>query len=169
MAQLSACSSIPLSTAARLSQFNRDTAQALRPAEVALRVSVPRGFVIDPAKTYLAIGLQQHDEAAMRDFMLDLRLAHSGPGARSAGLLRGEVATTDFELVLNDHGRRKFREVQDRIARWQGGRTALNAGTDFSSRPEGASTVTLWIDLRLSNQDGFFPLIDGARVRLDGD
>lgn len=163
---ITACGSIPLGTIAKLSQFNRERALEVRPEDVALRVSVPRGLKIDPAKTYIVIHLEQTGDAAPREFKLALRQFHHGPGMRAGGLLRDDVPTTDFELVLTDEGRRTLAELQQILSNWRGGRMDLSAGTNFGTEPAQMKFVTLWMDLRLFRLEGYFPLIDGARLTV---
>lgn len=163
---LTACTSIPLSTIAKLSQFNRESAMAVKPDEVRMKVTVPKGFVVDPAKTNLVIVLKEEDKAEAINEKLDLRLLQSSPATKSAGMFRGDAAATEFEFTLSDKGQQQLRDIQSSLKREVRRTLSLSAGVDFTSKPPEAKSVTFWIDLQLSKLDGYFVLLDGARFDM---
>lgn len=163
---LTACTSIPLSTIAKLSQFNRESAMAVKPDEVRMKVTVPKGFVVDPAKTNLVIVLKEEDKAEAINEKLDLRLLQSSPATKSAGMFRGDAAATEYELTLSEKGQGQLRTIQNSLKREVRRTLSLSAGVDFASKPTDAKSVIFWIDLQLSKLDGYFVLVDGARVEL---
>ncbi len=161
-----ACTSIPLSTIAKLAQFNRESAMAVKPEDVRMKVIVPKGFVVDPAKTNLVIVLKEEDKAEAINEKLDLRLLQSAAVTRSAGMLRGDAEATEFELTLSEKGKQQFRDIQNSLKRQVRRTLSLSAGVDFAAKPADAKSVMFWIELQLSKLDGYFVLIDGARFDL---
>lgn len=165
---LASCTSIPLSTIAKFATFNRDSFMAVKPDEVRVKIAVPHGFAIDPSRTHIKVTLKEEgkEEAAI-DEALELRLLQSSPSMKRAGLFQGEIAVTEFELVLSDKGQRLLRKLQN-IPRSEAKRTlSISVTKDFLNhflkRPSTAQSITFWIEMQLSKLDGYFVLVDGAR------
>lgn len=168
---LASCTSIPLSTIAKFATFNRENFVALKPNDVRVKVTVPQGFVIDPSKIHIKVRLKEEaKEVADIDEALELRLLQSSPSMKDAGLFQGEMAVTEFELVLSDKGQQLMRSIQ-KTPRTEAKRTlSISVSKDFLNhflkRPPAAQSITFWIEMQLSKLDGYFVLVDGAKFDL---
>ncbi len=163
---LSACASIPLSTALRLSTLDEKTLHQLDPAGVGVRVSVPRGNVVDVSGTRLKLELHPQGEPALVADM-QLRLLGTAEGKRSTGLFSADVPVTTYERVLTPDGVRQLRELQAQMLK-AAGPVKFNFSVDisFSKFAPGIQEMTFWSDLKLRSTDAYMPLIDGAKLKF---
>lgn len=163
---LSACASIPLSTALRLSTLDEKTLHQLDPAGVGVRLSVPRGNVVDVPGTRLKLELQPQGEPALVADM-QLRLLGTTEEKRSTGLFSADVPVTTYELALTQDGARQLREFQAQMLKGTDPvKFSFSVNTAFSAFAPDIQEMTFWSDLKLRSNDAYMPLIDGAKVKF---
>lgn len=163
---LSACASIPLSTALRLSSLDEKALHQLDPAGIGVRVSVPRGNEVDVVGTRLKLELQPEGEPALVADM-QLRLLGTTEEERSVGLFSAKVPVTTYELALTQEGARQLRQVQAQMLKGTGPvKVDFSVNTPFSKMVPGTRGMTFWSDLKLRSSDAYMPLIDGAKLKF---
>ena len=142
---LASCASVPLSTLMRMSSFSEEKFVGLRPDDIGIRIRLPEGFSLDVANSRLAIEV-----------------------ASNAGVHTGtfELEQTEYELRLTAASKDRFRDLQAFVAKAKVEDIAIRVMPKLASKPEGASSVAVWIDLRLTRAEGYFALVDGASISL---
>lgn len=142
---VASCASVPFSTLMRMSSFSEEKFVGLRPDDIGVRIRLPEGFSLDVANSRLAIEV-----------------------ASNAGVHTGtfELEQTEYELRLTAQSKERFRQLQAFVARAKVEDIAIRVMPKLASRPAGASSVAVWIDLRLTREEGYFALVDGASISL---
>ncbi|MGH8052927.1 MAG: hypothetical protein ACREP4_03240 [Stenotrophomonas sp.] len=163
---VSACASIPLSTALRFSSFDEKALHQLDPAAVRVKVSVPRGNEVDIGGTRLKLELQSEGEP-LNVADMPLRLLGTTEGKRSAGMFSADIPVTTYELALAPEGAHRLRELQRQMLHGTGPvRFEFSVNTKFSKMVPGLQEMTFWVDLKLRSTDAYMPLLDGAKVKF---
>lgn len=167
VALLGGCASIPLSTAMRLSSLDEKTLVQLVPADIRVRLSVPRGNELDVEHARLKLELQPNGAAPVTADMR-LRLLGSSGEPRSVGMFRAAVPVTTYELALAPEGAGRLRELQrDLMAMKSSGlKYSFSVDAPFSTLPPDTQEVRFWVDLKLRAAEAYMPLIDGATIRF---
>jgi hypothetical protein len=162
---LSACASVPLSTIARMSTFDERDFAALDGKDVRVKITLPEGFALDVAKSWLSIEIQSAagTHKSLFDLVQEQTQATTIPGGLFADDQRGML----YELRLSAAAAGKVRELQSFIARAKADDISIRVVPRLSAAPRTANHVNVWIDLLLSPQDGYFRLVDGAEISLD--
>ena len=161
---LHACASVPLSTMARMSTFDEQKFAAVRAEEVGVRIRVPKGFELDVAKSGLAITLAS--KAGVHESRFDLEQVGLRDVEVDAGWLSGAEPGVEYELRLRGPSQDRFRELQAFVAKARADDILIRVMPKLASSPADATAVTVWIDLRLSEAEGYFALVDGAAIEL---
>ncbi len=164
---LCACASIPLSTALRLSSLDERALVQLEPADIRIKVAVPRGNALKPEETRLVLQLQP-DGGAVQVATMPARLLGSSKGERRAGFLSPAVAVTTYELALSTEGAAQLRELQRDVMRLrsESGKVDISVNTSFSKIAEGTKEMRFWVDIKLRSNDAYMTLFDGAEVKF---
>ena len=165
---LSGCASIPLSTAWRMSKFTPATLAQLDPAQVRVKVSVPEGFEVDLAATELTVELSDDTGPDLSE-RLSLTSLQTLRETRPAGIFSADVPVTSHVLALSPDGVRQLREVQQRFLSGASGSYTFGVQARFAQVPQDVREITFWADLKLALDEPFFPLIDGATIKVDWD
>lgn len=165
MALSCACASIPLTTAMRLSSLDEKTLVQLEPADVRVRLAVPRGNEVDVQRARLKLEIQPEDASAMVADM-PLRLLGVRNAQRSAGMFRADVPVLTYELALAPEGAHSLRALQRNVMAMKSSkaRIGFSVNTPFSRVTPGMREMQFWVDLKLRAGDDYLPLIDGAKV-----
>jgi len=150
---LASCASVPLSTLMRMSSFSEEKFAGLRPDDIGIKVRLPEGFALDVAHSRLAIEVASNAGTHTAAFDLE----QTGLQSRAGG---------EYELQLTAEARDRFRQLQAFVAKAQVEDIAIRVMPKLASKPERASSVAVWIDLRLAQEDGYFALVDGASISL---
>jgi hypothetical protein len=161
---LASCASIPLSTIARMSHFDESDFATLDANAVRIRIALPQGFELDAANSRLRVKLVSGTREREDRFDLEAELVE--PGTRGGGLFSAPVPCTVHVLRLTGPSRKTFGELQAFATEGRIDVIDIGVRPAFAAMPEGATSVTVWIDLLLSPSDGWFTLMDGARVEL---
>lgn len=164
---LSACASIPLSTALRLSSLDERALVQLDPAGIRVKVAIPRGNILNPEATRLTLQLQPEGQAA-RVATMPLRLMGSTQGERSPGVLSRNIAVTTYELALTAEGASQLRSLQREVlnSRADRGKVELSVNTSFSEFAPGTKEMLFWVDVKLRSNDAYLTLFDAAKLKF---
>lgn len=150
---VASCASVPLSTWMRMSSFSEEKFVGLRPADIGIRIRFPEGFQLDVASSRLAIEVASNAGVHTATFDLQQTTWQSRPGE-------------EYELQLTAESRDRFRHLQVFVAQAKVEDIAIRVMPKLAFRPERASSVVVWIDLRLSQEEGYFALVKGASISL---
>lgn len=161
---LASCASIPLSTMARMSHFDESDFAALDASAVRIRIALPQSFELDADKSRLRVKVVSGTREREDQFALEPELVE--PDTRGGGLFSAPVPCTVYVLRLAEPSRKSFQELQAFALEGRVEEIDIVVRPAFAAIPEGATAVTVWIDLLLSPVDGWFTLMDAARIEL---
>jgi len=159
-----ACASVPLATMVRMSSFDARDFSGLIAGEVGVRIRIPRGFGLDAANSWL--GVEVTSTAGVHNARFQLDQVKLQVAALPGGFFSGPKPGMEYELRLSDSSAGAFRDLQEFVSRGKAEDINIRVVPKLSSSPEGATSVAVWIDLRLSGKEGYFPLVDGASIPL---
>ena len=162
---LAGCASVPLSTMVRMSTFDPQDFVALDPEVLRVRVTLPRDFALDAGSSWL--GVELNSPAGVHSGEFKLAQEASQPSLVSAGLFAGETPATAYTLKLADASRAEFRRLQAFVAQGKPEDVTIRVVPILSSYPPDVPSTRVWIDLRLTQAQGYFTLLDGATLPLD--
>jgi len=149
---------------ARLSAFDaRDFAQ-LHADEIGMKIRIPRGFELDVTNSWL--GIEVASRAGVQDTRLELDPVQAHAIELPAGLLSRSGPGMEHEFRLTEASKQRFKQLQAFLSRGKAEDVNIRVVPKLASAPATASAVTVWIDLRLSQRDGYFALVDGASIPL---
>lgn len=160
------CASIPLSTMLGMSNMSPRSLAQVDPEEIRVRLSVPQGFEVDPARTRLEFSIR--NPSVDHSSQLGVRVLAATEGERPGGFLEPDLAVTTYLLALTPEGRDEFRALQRVLLQAEHGTFQAGFHAKFAKRPPGAREVTFWVDLKLSDTEPFMPLLEAARVEFEG-
>jgi hypothetical protein len=163
---LAGCMSVPLSTIVRMSTFDEQDFLALDPDVVRVRIKLPQGFDLNPATSSLQVKLTSEAGDHFGEFKL--QQVTSGRVQLANGIFAGDASGTEYTLKLAQQSKKEFRDLQGFVKKGRPGEVVLGVAPRLSSFPPTAETVNVWIDLLLSQGQGFFTLLDGAEVPMEG-
>ena len=150
---LASCASVPLSTLLRMSSFSEKKFVGLQPDEIGIKIRLPEGFALDVANSRLAIEVASNAGVHTAAFDLEQTGLQLRPGV-------------EYELQLTAQSRERFRRLQAFVAQAKVEDIAIRVMPKLASKPERARSVAVWIDLRLTQKEGYFALVDGASISL---
>jgi hypothetical protein len=75
---------------------------------------------------------------------------------------------TEYTLKLAAQSKEEFRKLQSFVSKGRPGQVTIVIVPILSSYPKEAATTNVWIDLLLSTDRGFFTLVEGAQVPMEG-
>lgn len=162
---LGACTSIPLSTAMKLSTRKETDFASLDPREIRVRVAVPKGYTWDAEGAQLEAEVDAGARTWSKAF--GLSQISQETGVRRSGLFDEGAEVSVTTLRLADRSISSFRELQNLIGGRKADRIRLGVKLAMLTAPSEARSVRVWIEAMVSPQEGYFTLIDGAIVRLD--
>lgn len=160
------CASIPLSTAFRLSKLDTRALAQIDPNEVRVRLSVPVGYELDLARSRLTFALTE-TSGKSHSAEMTLKRLQTTRERRPGGWFSADVPVSTHLLALSPEGVRQLREVQQIALSDQVRDFRFSVQSKFSRIPADAQEITFWADLKLSPNDPFMPLIDGARIKFE--
>lgn len=160
------CASIPLSTMMSMSSMSPRSLAQVDPAQVRVRLSVPKGFEVDVPASHLTFSLENPSVA--RSSQLDLRALSVAKDVRPGGFLAPDLPVTTYLLTLTPEGQAELRSLQQVLLGMEHGTFQFGFKTDFAKRPPGARQIVFWVDLKLSDSEPFMPLLDRAEVEFEG-
>jgi hypothetical protein len=162
---LGSCVSVPLSTMVRMSTFDERDFAALDPEVLRVRITLPQGFGLDVKRSWLGVELTSAAGTHQATFELDPERIQTAEIA--GGFFADTRSGTAYVLRLSAPSKAKFRDLQSFVAKGRSDQITIRVVPRLSSSPKDADGVTVWIDLRLSQADGYFTLVDAATIELD--
>lgn len=161
---LSACASVPLSTMARMATFDERDFAALNADEVRVKITVPEEFGIDAKRSRLDVEVTLSDRLHVGAF--ELEEEHNEPRTISGGIFSKPTEGTAFVLRLSEPSRQKFRDLQRLVRLGQTDNIKLNVAAVLSAAPAEATGVTFWVDVLLSQRQGYFALLNAVTMPI---
>ena len=161
---ISSCSSVPLSTMARMSTFDARDFAALNPDELRVKVFLPAGFRLNTGASWM--GIDVISSSGQHQTVFELREDSVQSIEVSKGLFSEPDQATSYLLRLSPSSRAKFNELQLFVSKATVDDMSIRVVPKLASRPESATSVTVSIELQLSKSQGFFTLVDSAQVAL---
>lgn len=162
---ISSCVSVPLSTIVRMSTFDERDFAKLDAAVVRVKITLPEGFGLNVEKSRLGIDLKS--AAGVHNSAFELDQEHVQATEISGGVFSPAEQGTAYILRLSAPSKTKFRDLQGFVSRGRADEIIIQVAPRLSSSPKNAVSVKVWIELLLSEAQGFFTLVDGASIPLD--
>ncbi|ASP37625.1 hypothetical protein CHH28_02595 [Bacterioplanes sanyensis] len=161
---ISACTSVPLSTMAKLSTFDWQDFNALQAGDIQVKITVPQGFELNIERSWLGFELSsEHNHHSGR---FDLQRLSTQASVIDGGLFGSDIAATTYRLQLQPESRPAFTELQAYLRQHKADNVMIRVVPKIKRYPANAEFVSVWIDLQLSSQEGFFTLVDGSQLSL---
>jgi len=162
---LQGCASVPLSTMVRMSSFSERDFSGLSADEVGVKIRIPSGFTLDVASSWL--GIEVASKAGVHNARFELDQVKLQAVELPGGFFSGSRPGKEYELRLSSSSAAAFRGLQEFVSRGKAEDINIRVVPKLSSSPEEATSVAVWIDLRLSEREGYFPLVDGTSIPLE--
>lgn len=162
---MSGCVSVPLSTIVRMSTFDERDFVQLNPDVVRVRIKLPQGFTLNAGKSSLGVNITSAAGVHYGEFKLDQEMAERTQ--LSKGMFSEETPGTAYTLRLSAASRKEFRKLQAFVSRGHPGEIVIAVAPRLSSFPKDVASVNVWIDLLLSESQGYFTLVDAAEIPLE--
>lgn len=159
---LGACASVPLSTMARMATFDERGFATLNADEVRVKITVPEGFGIDAKRSRLDVEVTSSVRSYVGAF--ELEEERNEPRTIPGGIFSEPTEGTAFVLRLSGPSRQKFRDLQRFVKPSQTDKIKLNVAAVLSTAPAEATEVTFWVDVLLSQRQGYFVLLDAVTM-----
>ena len=161
---LASCASVPLSTVMRMAPFSEEKFIGLRPDDIGIRIRFSDGFELDVANSRLAIEVAS--SAGVHDAQFDLEQTGMQPVRLSSGLFSRPQPGVEYDLQLSSGSKTRFHDLQAFVARAKVQDIGVRVMPKLASKPDGATSVLVWIDLRLTREQGYFALLEAASISL---
>ena len=163
---LQACSAVPVSTMLRFAGFGTEDFARLDLAQLRVRISVPDGFEVDASKAQLTLKVARPDGSS-RDIAMRLELLERGRMPRSTGLFSPARPMPTQTLRLTPDSVAQLGSIrQDLARRERGGGVTFGVQFGFSKVPAGARSAQFWVDLKLTEQQGWVALFEDATLQF---
>lgn len=162
---LGSCATVPLSTLVRMNSFNEGEFANLQPEELRVRIKLPEGFALDIGKSWFEIEIGSvegvHNATLKLDEVLSRRVL------LSTSFFKAKSPSVEYVLRLSEPSRATFRELQSFVHRAPTEEINIRVVPKLAAAPPDAIAVKVWIDLFLSEAQGYFALVDGATISLE--
>ena len=159
-AVLIGCSSVPMSTLWQMRGFGPEDFLAINANELAARVSISEAYVPDFESVGLNVRMTEGDQEW--DERFELNLVEQYPRTVPGGWFSADREEMVYDLVLAEEAIDAFRRHQDVYRQFEPRQVAASVNMKFSEFPEDRDSAIISIELRLSQNDGYFPLIREA-------
>ena len=161
---IGSCSSVPLSTIARMSSFDSQDFVSLNPDDLRVIVVLPREFTLDTKTSWLGVDISS--SAGMHQGVFELCEESVRSEETSKGFFSEPEEITSYLLSLTPASKEKFNSLQVFVSKAAAEEVTIRVVPKLASRPENATSVSVSIDLQLSQEQGFFTLVDSAQLML---
>ena len=162
---MSSCSSVPLSTIARMSSFDSQDFVNLNPDDLRVIVVLPSEFTLDTKTSWMGVDISS--SAGMHQGVFELREESVRSEETSKGFFSEPEEITSYLLSLTPASKVKFNSLQVFVSKAVAEDVAIRVVPKLASRPENATSVNVSIELQLSQEQGFFTLVDSAQLMLE--
>lgn len=165
----SGCASIPFSTMATFSQFDENTLTTLDPNQMLVKVSVGHDFNLQQDSTKLQLSVQPSNVNKSTEAAFGLELLSKVTEKRATGLFSADMEVTTYQFKIDQTGIDALKKLQSQL-KTAGlvGDFSFNVETEFDAKDETEikDEIWLWIDIQLSEQQGYIPLFDAAKMEI---
>lgn len=166
---LSGCASIPISTMATFSQFDENTLTTLDPNQMLVKVSVGHDFALEQDSTKLQLNVQLKNVNRSTEAAFGLELLNKVTEKRDTGLFSADMEVTTYEFKIDQTGVAALKQLQTQFkTAGTSGNFNFSVETNFDTKgaTEIKDEIWLWIDIQLSEQQGYIPLFDAAKMEV---
>jgi len=84
------------------------------------------------------------------------------------GLFSWPQPATEYVLRLTEDSQQALRELQKSVGPSSTSAVDLDVRVALKSAPKGMASTKVWVDVMLRNEQGYFSLIDGGTLPLNG-
>lgn len=158
------CAAVPLSTMVRMSRFDEGDFGKLSADALRVRIRLAEGFGLDATRSWL--GVEIASAAGVHDARFELEDEFVRRVPLPAKLFSEPKQGTEYVLRLAQASRTEFRRLQAFVSRGPAQSIDIRVVPKLSAAPPDAAAVEVWIDLLLSDAEGYFTLVDGATLSL---
>lgn len=162
---LCSCVSVPLATIVKLSTFDEQDFVALNPDVVRVRITLPQGFDLDAPRSWLGVNITS--PAGVHDGEFKLEQESTQATHVSTGMFSADAPATAYTLRLAAPSKKEFKDLQAFVAKAHLDQITIRVVPRLASIPKDADSGDVWIELLLTESQGFFTLLDGAEMPLD--
>lgn len=163
---LCACNYVPLSTMVKFYSFDERDFAELDPSLIKIRVTVPLGFEVSIEDSRMDVQVESAGQRYGGAFkMTDKRR----PGEIDSRAI-GERETKDhkiYTLRLSEDSVAEFAQLQRSLSGKSVDKSKINISAVLKSAPCDAEEVAVNVDLSPKPSEGFIPIVDGARIKID--
>ncbi len=163
---LASCSSIPMSTLTQLGRLNERDLLSLDANVLRVKVSLPVAYPLDAENCELSLQVVSAGRPYRGTFHLEIEDTRSR--SVSEGLFARSQPATEYVLRLTADSRLALRELQQSVHPSETSDVALDVRVALKSAPEGVMSTKVWVDVMLKKEQGYFALVDGGTLPLDG-
>jgi hypothetical protein len=129
-----------------------------------VKISLPVGYVLDVRSTRLVAVVRSKEETRHTD--LSLEPVTSSDGKRGGSMWSKETPVTTVEMDLTEESRQALHELQSFVGAGTAKEVELQVRLRLKQAPAGATTVKVWVDMRMSAMEEYFALIEGATIPI---
>ena len=147
-----------------MSSFDSQDFVALNPDELRVIVVLPREFTLDTNTSWMGVDISS--SAGMHQGVFELREESVQSEEISKGFFSEPQEITSYLLSLTPASKVKFNSLQVFVSKAAAEDVTIRVVPKLASRPENATSVSVSIELQLSQEQGFFTLVDSAQLML---
>jgi len=148
-----------------MSSFDSQDFVALNPDELRVIVVLPREFTLDTKTSWMGVDISS--SAGIHQGVFELREESVRSEETSKGFFSEPEEVTSYLLSLTPASKVEFSNLQVFVNKAAADNVAIRVVPKLASRPENATSVNVSIELQLSQEQGFFTLVDSAQLMLD--
>jgi hypothetical protein len=145
--------------------MDQETLLTLDPQQVRVRVSVPPKVVLNTSTLKLSLGVTE-GTGVSESVPLGLALLSEASSVRPGGLFHSDYPVTSYDLALDADAVDHIRHLQSTLRPATHTKVSLGFSWDLVSIPTDATSIRLWVDLRLRQSEAYMVLFDGADVEI---
>lgn len=161
---LHGCANIPIATMLKFSGFDATSLAAIDGHQIRAKVTVTEPHTLNLEQTQLAMELET--AKGFRRFTFPLQLISKTTVPAEHGLFSSSAAKTQYLLKVSDAGLKSFAEIQQLLVDKPERKGSLTVGAGFNNTLNGEASPRMSIDLQLTQDEGFFTLIEDAELEI---
>lgn len=157
---LFSCTSIPLSTMARFATADESDFVSLNPEVIRARVILDQP--LEPNHENIALKMEVDDGQHVRILDFPLILESHTQRAAESGLFSSQPAKNAFTYRMTAGAAENFKTLQASYSPDDKSKYTFQISAGIKQQPEALETLTLSLELKLDNQEGFITMLDNA-------
>lgn len=161
-----ACAYVPLSTMVKMYSFNDQDFAELDPSRIRVRVALPSGFEMSIEDSRMDVHIQSSSTAQDSEFKLTDKSRPTRDGVDDLGE-RNSKEKKIYTLRLTDESVSEFARLQHSLSGKKIDKSKIDISAVLKSAPCDADEVVVNVDLSPKPEEGFIPIVDGARIKID--